>query len=94
MNKIILLDIIILFTIFVGILSININDRIEGNIKSVDYGNNKITIYLNNKENPIIVFENSILNLKNGDTIIAYGKNDLYRQKQQLIAEKIVKITN
>ena len=64
---------------------------IEGKIKSIQHGNNKITIYLENNNQEIIIFTNKILNLQPKQNIKIYGKQEIYKNKTQIIADKIIK---
>ena len=87
-----LIDVIFLLLIFFGFCSLYFNDKIFGDVKSVVYGNNKITIGVDGNDREIILFENVVFDLNVGDKIIAYGSLDLYKGKKQLILDKIVKI--
>ncbi len=60
-----------------------------GTIESIQYSENKITIYLENSEIPLIIFDNKILTLKKGDKIKFIGKDDLYKNKPQIIVDRI-----
>ncbi|MBT3397388.1 hypothetical protein HOA55_00065 [archaeon] len=64
---------------------------IQGKIQSIKYGNNKITIKLNNTPEQIIIFENKILPLKSGDQVHIEGKQDTYKNQSQIIVDKIVR---
>jgi hypothetical protein len=64
---------------------------IKGKIKSIQHGNNKIIIYLENHNQEIIIFTNEILNLQPNQYITIYGKQEIYKNKTQIIADKIIK---
>ena len=62
---------------------------IQGKISEIKYGNNKISIYIENSSTEIIIFTNKILNLKKGDKISATGKQETYKNQIQFVADKI-----
>ena len=66
---------------------------IQGTVSSIQYGNNKITIYLENQDQQIILFTNQLLNLNKGQQITIWGKEEIYKNKTQIIADKIIKQT-
>jgi len=76
----------ILFLIF---LSQTTAQMQTGAIKSIQNSNNKITIYLENNSIELIIFDESFLNLKKGDTIKFQGRQDSYKGKEQIIVGKI-----
>ena len=64
---------------------------IEGTISEIKYSQNKITILLKNQETEIILFtENPLINLKENKQIAVYGKKEIYKNKPQIIADKII----
>ena len=63
---------------------------IQGEIEKVKYQQNSISILVNSTE--IIIFTSQILNLQKGDKIEVYGKKEIYKNKEQIIADKIIKI--
>jgi DNA/RNA endonuclease YhcR with UshA esterase domain len=60
-----------------------------GKIKSVQRYNNRIIIKIENSSKELVLFEESFINLKTGDTIEFQGKQDTYRGKEQIIINKI-----
>ena len=62
----------------------------HGKIKSIQYSNNKISIILENNPKEIIIFTNKLLNLKQEQEIIIYGKQAIYKNQEQIIADKII----
>ena len=60
-----------------------------GTIKSIQSSNNKITIYLKNFESELILFNTPFINLKPGNQIKFQGKQDIYKGKKQIIADKV-----
>ena len=60
-----------------------------GTIKEIKYSNNKIIIHLKNFEPELIIFDTNHLNLKKEDQIKFQGKPDIYKNKNQIILEKI-----
>lgn len=89
MKTFFLIDLIFGILILIGFISINVNDEINGVIKNINYGNAKTTIYVENSDVPIIIFEKINLDISEGDNILAVGKFDTYRMNKQLIAELI-----
>ena len=64
-----------------------------GTIKSIQYSNNKITIQLENNSVELILFDTTNINLSKGDTIKFQGKRETYKNKEQIIADKIICFT-
>ena len=93
MKEIYLLNIILLLTLFIGIVSLYDKDLISGEIESIKYGNKIITINLNNNDIPIVIFTEELTNIKNHDQIKIFGKYQTYRQKKEFIAKKIIKLS-
>tara|TARA_Y100000310_G_C20656328_1_gene802169 strand:- start:319 stop:603 length:285 start_codon:yes stop_codon:yes gene_type:complete len=65
---------------------------IQGKVESINYGNNKITLQLENHNQEIILFSNQILNLQQGQDISIQGREEIYKNKTQIIADKIIKL--
>ena len=63
---------------------------ITGKIKTITYGNNKITLQIENNNIGIIIFTNKILALTTNQTIQATGKIEQYKNQTQFIADKII----
>ena len=72
------------------ILSQNQKPIIHGKIQKINYGNNKISIFLQNNQIEIVLFTNQILNLQKDQQINVYGYEEKYKDKQQIIVDKIV----
>lgn len=49
------------------------------------------TIYLENSQTPIILFEEPTTSFKEEDKIIIFGKMEKWKNSPQIIAEKIIK---
>ena len=64
----------------------------KGEISSITYSSSKTTISLKDRPEKLIIFENKILNLKEGDKIYFIGKEETYRNEKQIIVDKIEKI--
>ena len=58
-------------------------------IKSIQTSQSKTTIQLENHTTELIIFDTLDLNLKPGDIIQFQGKPDIYKNKKQIIIEKI-----
>jgi len=91
------LEKIIFILSLIGILLIiflaqNVKQTQTGEITSIKYSENKITIELENFEEKLILFDTSSLNLKKGDKISFQGKSDLYQNEKQIIVDEIWKI--
>ena len=60
-----------------------------GTIQSIQSSNNKITIHIEDFEPKLILFDVSSINLKKGDVIKFQGKQDVYKDQEQIIIDKI-----
>tara|TARA_Y100000310_G_scaffold345856_1_gene471521 strand:+ start:1937 stop:2224 length:288 start_codon:yes stop_codon:yes gene_type:complete len=67
-----------------------IKESYTGKIESIRYSPNKIIISLENQEENLVIFENKIFNLKKGNKILYQGKKDIYKEKEQIIIDKII----
>jgi DNA/RNA endonuclease YhcR with UshA esterase domain len=92
MNKKILFIIVLLEILTLLILTQTIKGiRKEGVIEKIDYSSNKITLTITNLSKELIIFENKRIKLKEGDQIVLWGKEETYKNKEQIIVEKIIK---
>lgn len=83
-----------LFGVFLLIiLSQTTTQTQAGTIKSIQYSNNKITIYLENESIELVLFGMDSIDLKKGNIIEFQGKRDIYRGNEQIIIDKIIKKT-
>jgi len=62
---------------------------LTGKINFVNYYSERTIIILNESEREIILFDTAQL-FNEGDEIIVYGKTEKYKNKTQIIADKIV----
>jgi len=90
--KKILFILVILGILFLLILAKNQKPITQGKISSIAYKSNLITINLENNEQEIVLFTNKILDLKENQTIKVYGTQETYKNKKQIIADKIIKL--
>jgi DNA/RNA endonuclease YhcR with UshA esterase domain len=60
-------------------------------VKSISYSENKIEIITEEFNETLIIFNTKYLELKNGDKIIFLGKHSEYKNKKQIIVDKIEK---
>jgi DNA/RNA endonuclease YhcR with UshA esterase domain len=60
-----------------------------GKIKSIRSSNNKITIQLENNSAELILFDTSYINLSKGNTISFQGRRNTYKNKEQIIINKL-----
>jgi hypothetical protein len=88
-NKLIIFSILLLLLNFF-ILNTN-KIYFYGKISKMEYSKNKITLYLDNKNTPLIIFNNKILEIKEKDFVKIYGKKEKYNNKDQVIISKIIK---
>lgn len=65
---------------------------IQGKISSINQKTKSISIYLENNSTEIILFTNKLINIQKQDNIQVYGKQEAYRNKTQIIANKIILI--
>ncbi len=63
---------------------------IEGTISEIKYSQNKITILLENQETEIILFDLKQFDFRQGQKITVYGTQETYKNKPQIIADKII----
>ena len=61
----------------------------NGTIESIQFSKNKITIQLENNPTELILFDTSFTTLKKGDTIYFQGRRDTYKNKEQIIVDKL-----
>ena len=61
----------------------------EGTIESIQSSNNKIIIQLKNQTAELILFDIPYLNLSKGDKIKFQGRRDTYKDKEQIIVDKL-----
>lgn len=77
------------------ILTVQITKEIQtGIIKSIHPSNNKITIQLKNYSTELVIFDTAPLKLKSGDIIDFQGKSEIYKNKKQIIVDKIFLTNN
>ena len=63
----------------------------QGKLKSIKYGNNKISLKIENIPEEIILFENKIIPIRPNDYLTIHGRKDTFMNKTQIIADKIIK---
>ncbi|MFH0711632.1 MAG: hypothetical protein V1889_00735 [archaeon] len=61
-----------------------------GTIQSIQLSNDKIIIQLENNSVELILFDISHINLSKGDTIKFQGRRDTYKNKEQIIVDKLI----
>jgi hypothetical protein len=88
-----LLLLIILGILLLQIISQNQKPTAMGTIEKITISNNKIKIKIKNEYRDLVLFEESIPNLENGQKIMAYGKIRTYKNKQQILVDKIILIS-
>ena len=81
----------LLATLLLIILAQTTKQTQTDTIKSIQSSNNKIIIKLENAATELILFDTSHINLSKGDTISFQGRHDTYKNKQQIIIDKITK---
>jgi len=64
-----------------------------GTVESIQYSENKITINIEDSLIPLIIFESKVLNLKEKDKIKFTGKEEVYKNRTQIIVDRISKFT-
>lgn len=74
---------------FLLLLPQTISKKEVGTIKDIKHSKEKITIYLENSNKTLIIFENNLLNLAKGDRISYFGKEENYKGRKQLIINQI-----
>ena len=63
-------------------------------IESIQSSNNKIIIQIENNPAELIIFDTPFTNLKKGDTIEFQGRQDIYKNKTQIIVDKMNQVEN
>jgi len=82
----------ILLTLVILIVSLKSSpESITGKISQVNYYSNSMSIYLYEKQEPIIIFD-KVFNLKENQTITCYGRKEVYQNKTQFLADRIIEI--
>jgi hypothetical protein len=76
------------------LLSWHINTPLRGKVERLEFSVNKITIKLFEFEEELIIFQNNLLDIKEGDEILFWGRKETYKGKEQVIVERIEKISN
>ena len=79
--------------ILIIFLAQNTNQTYTGKINSIEYSKNIIVISLENFNEKLILFDAPQINLKNGDLINFEGREEIYKNEEQIIVDKIKKIT-
>ena len=78
----------ILLLIFLSKITIPIQ---TGTIDSIQFNENTIKIQLEKNPTELILFETNFIPLKKGDSIKFQGRYDVYKNKTQIIVDKIFK---
>ena len=58
-------------------------------IESIQSSSNKIIIQIENNSAELIIFDTPFTNLKKGDIIEFQGRKDIYKNKTQIIIDKL-----
>ncbi|NPE27193.1 hypothetical protein HNV12_04295 [Methanococcoides sp. SA1] len=90
MNQKLLLTLTLLGILTISFLSQNKPSQI-GTIESIQTSNFKVIIQLENFKPELILFDSGPISLTIGDKIKFQGRPDTYKNKQQIIIEKISK---
>jgi len=62
---------------------------LSGKVNTIKQSTNKITLTVFENKTEIILFTNKVLNLNKQNMIEVYGSLEVYKNKTQIIAEKI-----
>jgi len=88
-----ILFLLIITLLFINLIILDSNQlKISGRIKQIEYSNKKITLTLNVSKTPYIIFTNKILDIRKNDSITIIGQKSTYKNQQQIIVNKIIKI--
>ncbi len=63
-------------------------------IKSIRTSSNRILIQLRNRPTKLVIFNPTLLNLRKGNTIKFQGKQEIYKNKKQIVVDKIFLINS
>ncbi len=80
--------------LILGFLSFYLNTPTKGIVESVEFSQSRVIIKIVGQDEKLIVFENRLLDIKEGDEILFWGKREFYRNESQIIVERIEKITD
>ena len=81
----------LLGTLLLILLAQTTSQQQTGTIESIKPSTNKIIIILENQTTELILFDTTYINLSKGDTIKFQGRHDTYKNKQQIIVDKLYK---
>ena len=65
------------------------NPIYTGKIESVKSSNNKIIIHIENSTTELVLFNTQFINLSKGYTIEFQGRQDTYKNQEQIIVDKL-----
>jgi len=82
----------ILGTLILIFLSQITTPTYTGTIESIQSSNNKIIIEIENSSTELILFDTTYINLSKNDKIEFQGRQDIYKDKKQIIVDKILNI--
>jgi len=80
--------------IFLIFLANTINQPKTATVKEITHSSSRTIITLEENQIPLILFNQKPLSLKKGDKIKFYGYEERYKGQEQIIINKIIKITN
>lgn len=90
MNSTKMLFIISLLGILILIILAQNAKKIEsGIVKSITQSNKKITIKLENRTEELIIFDAFLPKIKKGNIIKFQGKKELYKNREQIVVDKL-----
>jgi cell division protein FtsL len=88
-KRLFLLTILLIFVTI--IITENNKDQIMGEVQKITYSTNKITLEIEDYDEEVVLFTKKILDIKKSDKLKIYGKKNTYKNKEQIIAHKIIK---
>ncbi|MCR4285155.1 MAG: hypothetical protein NUV97_03885 [archaeon] len=69
----------------------NSGKTFKGEVSSISFSPDKITIRLENFKEKLIIFNEKDLDIKTGDPIEFSGKKEIYKNESQILIDKIVR---
>lgn len=88
---------VVFITGLVGILIVSLicfygSAPLSGEVESVEFFENSIVINLLGQEDKLVIFGGGILDIKRGEKVLFWGKEEIYKGEKQIIVERLEKI--
>jgi hypothetical protein len=67
---------------------------LKGKVESIDFLDGRIVIKLVGNEEGLVIFSERVLDIKEGEEILFWGKEESYKGERQIIVERLEKVIN